>query len=429
MTEPTITCPSCSTEIKLTESLAAPLIRATREEYEAKIAQKDAELSKREAQLKAELDATEEARRSIDEQVREKLIAGRAAIAAEEAKKAAAALAAELQSKSQAVTELQGLLAERDQKLAEAQKEQAVLLRKQRELDDARRELDLTVEKRVQGSLTEIRQKAKIEAEDGLKLKVAEKEQQIASMQRQIEELKRKAEQGSQQLQGEVLELELEATLRAHFPQDVIEPVGKGEFGGDVLQRVIGPAGQPCGTILWETKRTKNWSEGWLAKLRSDQRTAAAELAVLVSKALPKDVETFGFLDAIWVTNFPFVVPLSVALRQSLMELASAKRAQDGQATKMELVYQYLTGPRFRHRVAAIVEKFSDMQSDLDRERKAMTRLWAKREAQIQGVIESTVGMYGDLQGIAGKAFQEIDGLAIPLLETHGAPSPADFSG
>ena len=148
-------------------------------------------------------------------------------------------------------------------------------------LDDAKRELDLTIEKRVQGSLTEIRQKAKIEAEEGLKLKVAEKGQQIASMQRQIEELKRKAEQGSQQLQGEVLELQLEATLRAHFLQDVIEPVGKGEFGGDVLQRVIGPAGQPCGTILWETKRTKNWSGGWLAKLRGDQRAAAAELAVL----------------------------------------------------------------------------------------------------------------------------------------------------
>jgi hypothetical protein len=422
MTDPTITCPSCSTEIKLTESLAAPLIRATREEYEAKIARKDAELSKREDQLRADLDAIEEAKRSIDEQVREKLAAGRAGIAAEEAKKATAALAADLQSKSKAVTELQQLVAERDQKLAEAQKEQAVLLRKQRALDDAKRELDLTVEKRVQASLTEIRQKAKFEAEEGLKLKVVEKEQQIASMQRQINELKRKAEQGSQQLQGEVLELELEAILRARFPQDVIEPVGKGEFGGDVLQHVIGPAGQTCGTILWETKRTKNWSDSWLTKLRGDQRIAGAELAVLVSKGLPKEVETFGFLDAIWVASFPFVVPLAVVLRQSLIELASARRAQEGQSTKMELVYQYLTGPRFRHRVTAIVEKFSDMQSDLDRERKAMTRLWAKREAQIQGIIESTVGMYGDLQGIAGKAFQEIDGLALPILETHEVP-------
>ena len=424
MTEPTITCPSCSTAIKLTESLAAPLIRATREEYEAKIARKDAEISKRETELKAQFDAVEHARQSIDEQVLEKLNEGRAAIAAEEARRAKAAAAADLQSKSKEITDLQELLAQRDEKLGEAQKEQAVLLRKQRELDDAKRELDLTVERRVQESVTEIRQKAKVEAEEGLKLKVAEKEQQIASMQRQIDELKRKAEEGSQQLQGEVLELELEAILRARFPLDAIEPVNKGEFGGDVLQRVIGPASLACGAILWETKRTKNWTDTWLAKLRADQRAAGAALAILISKALPKEVDTFGFVDGIWVADFAFVVPLAIALRQSLIEVAGARQAQEGQATKMELVYQYLTGPKFRHRVEAIAEKFTDMQADLDRERKTMTRLWAKREAQIQAVVESTVGMYGDLQGIAGKAFQEIEGLAIPLLETHPAASP-----
>jgi hypothetical protein len=359
----------------------------------------------------------ERAEQSIDEQVDERLKEGRAAIAVEESKKARVAAAAELQSKAKELSDLQELLAQRDAKLKEAQETQAKLLRKQRELDDAKRELDLTVEKRVQASLTEIRQKARMEAEESLKLKVAEKEQQISSMQRQIDELKRKAEQGSQQLQGEVLELELEATLRTHFPLDRIERVGKGEFGGDVLQGVTSPVGQACGALLWETKRTKNWADGWLAKLRADQRAAGAELAVLVSNALPKEVDTFGYVDGIWVTNFRFVVPLAIALRQSLIEVATARQAQEGQETKMELVYQYLTGPKFRHRVEAIVEKFSDMQADLDRERKAMTRLWAKREAQIHGVIESTVGMYGDLQGIAGKALQEIEELQIPLLE------------
>ena len=145
-------------------------------------------------------------------------------------------------------------------------------------------------------------------------------------------------------------------------------------------------------------------------------RIARVELAVIVSRALPKGIDTFGYVDGIWVTNVACVVPLAIALRQSLIEITGARQVQAGQATKMELVYQYLTGPKFRHRVEAIVEKFSDMQADLDRERRAMTRLWAKREAQIQGVIESTVGMYGDLQGIAGKAFGEIEGLAIPLL-------------
>ena len=238
-------------------------------------------------------------------------------------------------------------------------------------------------------------------------------------MQRTIEELKRKAEQGSQQLQGEVLELELEESLRSRFPFDNIEPVPKGEFGGDVVQSVVSPVGLSCGSILWESKRTKNWSDGWLAKLRGDQRVAKAEIAILVSQALPKDIETFGQADGVWVSAPLYSMPLVLALRQILIEVANSKQSQEGQQTKMEMVYDYLTGQRFRHRVEAIVEKFSDMQADLDRERKTMTRLWAKRESQIQGVIESTVGMYGDLQGIAGGAVQEIEGLEMPLIESE----------
>ena len=387
-TEPTITCPSCSTEIKLTESLAAPLIQATRQEYEAKIAQKERDVSARETALRDQQKAIDEARNSINEQVANKLKTEREAIAADEAKKAKLAAACDLEAKDKEVAELQEVLALRNAKLEEAQKAQADLIRKQRELDDAKRELELTVEKRVQGSLAEVRQKAKNEADDELKLKVTEREQQIASMQRQIDDLKRKAEQGSQQLQGEVLELKVEAMLQLNFPMDGIEPVGKGEFGGDVLQRVFSPTGKACGAILWESKRTKNWSDGWLAKLRGDQRAANAEIAVLVSRALPKGIETFGQVDGVWITDPRFAVPLVIALRQTLIEVANTRQAQAGQETKMELVYQYLTGPRFRHRVQAIVEKFSDMRADLDREKKAMTRLWAKREVQIQGVIE-----------------------------------------
>lgn len=281
--------------------------------------------------------------------------------------------------------------------------------------------MDLTVEKKVQASLDTVREKAKQDAEEGLKLRVMEKEEQIASMQRQIEELRRKAEQGSQQLQGEVQELELEATLRAGFPHDIIEPVPKGEFGGDVLQRVVNPSNQPCGSILWESKRTKNWTEGWLAKLREDQRKAKADFALIVSNALPKGVHSFDHVDGIWVTESRCAVPVAIALRQSLIEIAAARQAGEGQQTKAELVYRYLTGPSFRHRVEAIVEKFSEMQSDLDKERRSMTRLWAKREAQIRGVIEATAGMYGDLQGIAGKAFEEIDGIDLPMLIGDGA--------
>jgi hypothetical protein len=306
---------------------------------------------------------------------------------------------------------LQHVLQERDEKLAEAQKAHAELIRKQRELDDARRELDLTIEKRVQADLESARQKAKKEAEEELKLKVLEKDQTITAMQRQIEELKRRAEQGSQQLQGEVQELELEALLGTKFPRDTVQPVAKGEFGGDVLQRVLGPSGQSCGTILWECKRTKNWSDAWLPKLREDQRAAKGDIAVLISAVLPKEIETFGYLGEIWVAHPKVALPVAIALRQTLIEAAAARQAAEGQQTKMEMVYQYLTGPRFRQRIQAIVEAFSSMKDDLDREKKAITRQWAKREEQIDRVMQATVGMYGDLQGIAGRTLQEIEGL------------------
>lgn len=408
MSEPTIVCPNCQHEMKLTESLAAPLLQQTRHQFEQRLASKDREILAREAAVKEQQEAVAREKASVAEQVAATLKAEREKVAAEEAKKARLALSADLEQRARELKELQQVLEEKDAKLGEAQKVQAELLKKQRELDDAKRELDLTVEKKVQVSLLAVREKARQEAEDSLKLKVTEKEEQIASMQRQIEELRRKAEQGSQQLQGEAFELELESVLRAKFPRDLIEPVPKGEFGGDVLHRVVGPAGQVCGTILWETKRTKNWSDGWLAKLREDQRTARAEISLLVSNALPKGVETFDQVEGVWVTEPRCMVPVALALRQTLIELAGARQASEGQQTKMELVYQYLTGPRFRHRIEAIVERFTDMQTDLERERKAMTRLWAKREEQLRAVMDATVGMYGDLQGIAGRSMQEI---------------------
>ena len=417
MSEPKITCPNCRTDIKLTESLAQPLIEATRARYEQALSAKDAEVAKRETALRAMKDALEKDKAALQAEIADRVAQERVKIAAQEAEKAKRLSAADLSEKTKQLADLQDVLREREAKLADAQKAQAELIRKQRELDDAKRELDLTVEKRVQDSLTDVRQKAKQEAEDALKLKVLEKEETISSMQRQIEDLKRRAEQGSQQLQGEALELELENLLRTRFSRDLIEPVAKGEFGGDVLQRVYGPQDQPCGTILWESKRTKNWSDLWLPKLRGDQRTAKAEFALLVTNALPKNVEAFDLIDGVWVAEPRCAIPVAIALRQSLIELATARDAKKGQQTKMELVYEYLTGPRFRHRVEAIVEKFTDMQLDLDRERKWMTKQWAKREQQIRIVVEATAGMYGDVQGIAGQALDEIEALTLPMIE------------
>ncbi|HKX52598.1 MAG TPA: DUF2130 domain-containing protein [Nitrosospira sp.] len=418
--EPIITCPKCRTEIPLTESLAAPLIAATRKQFEQQLLQKDNEIARREHGVQEKEKEIAEARRTLENQVAEQvaaqLNAERSRVIAEESRKAKLASAAELESKIRELADLQEVLKGRDEKLAAAQKTQAELLKKQRELDDARRELELTVEKRVQEGLAEIQIRAKREAEEGLKLKVMEKDQMIASMQQKIEELMRKAEQGSQQLQGEVQELALENLLRAKFPFDSIEPVPKGEFGGDVLHRVICGGGQPGGTILWETKRTRNWSDLWLTKLREDQRSAKAEIAVIVSQTLPKGVETFELVEGVWVTHPKAALPVALILRHSLLELALARQSFEGSQTKTEMVYQYLTGPRFRQRVEAIVEAFSTMRDDLEKERKVIMKQWAKREEQIMRVMGATVGMYGDLQGIAGKSLQEIEGLELKSL-------------
>jgi hypothetical protein len=422
--EPSIVCPNCRTEIKLTETLAAPLIETVKRENEAKLRQKEAEIAKREAAIRTQAEAVKEAKETIDAQVAERLKGERTKVAAEEQKKAAAKFSLDLHHKDQLLEEQTKLANERAVKLEEAQKAQAEALRKGRELDDARRELDLTIEKRVGEKQTEIQERAKAEAEQAMQLKVQEREQTILAMQKQIEELKRKSEQGSQQLQGEVQELQLEALLRGSFPHDTITPVPKGEFGGDTIQLVATPFAQDCGKILWESKRTRNWSDGWLQKLRDDQRAAKADAAILVSQALPKSIDVFGQIDGVWITTPKCAIAVAMAIRHALIEVAMARKSGEGQQTKMEAMYHYLTGPRFRHRVEAIVEKFQDMQADLERERKAMQKSWAKREQQIQVIVQATAGMWGDMQGIAGRSLPEIAGLdfdGAEAIEDQGA--------
>jgi hypothetical protein len=420
--EPILRCPNCNHEIRLTESLAAPLLAETRQRFQEQLASKDAEMARKVEALRLEREQLAKAREQVEEQVSNRLAAERSQLIAAEAKKARDAAAANLQAKEAEAAELRRNLEVNNAKLAEAQQQQAELMRRQRALDDEKRELDLTVEKRVQESIGVIQIKARQEADEAARLRVAERDQTIESMARTIEELKRKAEQGSQQSQGEVLELELEVLLRGRFPSDLVEPVSKGELGADVVQQVNGSIGQAAGIILWESKRTKAWSDGWLAKLRDDQRRCGADVALIISQALPKHIEHFDLVDGVWVAHPRYALPVAVALRQTLIEISGSRLAQQGQQTKMEQVYQYLTGIKFRQRVEAVVEKFHDMREDLDKERKFMGRQWAKRETQILSVIESTVGMVGDLQAIAGKALPEIPSLDMPLLESSAEP-------
>jgi hypothetical protein len=421
MAEPTINCPKCNQEIKLTESLAAPLVEATRNRFEQLLAQKDIDVIQREKEIDLAEEKLVHAKQSLDDQVllkvKDQLIKERTRIIDEETKKAKRVVATDLAQKEKELTELQTVIEINQEKLAEAQSAQANTIKKERELDDARREIELTVEKGIRDKLIETRERAKREAEESLKLNIAEKDQTISSMQSKIEDLMKKADQGSQQLQGEVQELELEENLRREFSLDVIEPVPKGEFGGDVVQRVVSVSGQPCGMILWESKRTKNWSDGWLPKLREDQRAAKADIAVIVSQSLPKGLDTFQTIDGVCVTHPRLVLPVATLLRQLLIEVAQSRQAIQGQQAKTEMVYDYLTSSRFRQRIEAIVEAFSTMQTDLEREKKVITKQWAKRDEQINRVMKSTVGMYGDLQGIAGKSLQEIESLEMQLLE------------
>ena len=411
MTEPIIICPECNAEIKLTKALASPMIAVAKKELKERLEQKEAEISRREVAL-------ESGKEELESIVNSKVEEARKKISEDEKRKATRDANDIIAQHVEEIEEARARLAEKDAKLEVAQKEQANLLRKQRELDEEKRELDLTVEKKIQDGLGAAREKAQKDAEDLMGLRVREKEETIASMARQIEDLRRKAEQGSQQLQGEVQELQLEEVLKGQFPGDVVEPVLKGVHGGDIVHSVVSESGNLSGVILWESKRTKTWSNTWLPKLRDDQREAKADIAVIVSTTLPKDMDTlFTVIDGVWVCGPDVALALAAVMRDGLLRVANARAINRGMETKAEEIYQYLTGPQFKRRVEAIVEAFTMMKTDLDKEKKAIIKQWSKREAQIERVMQSTVGMYGDLQGIAGSSVQEVEGLEFAALE------------
>ncbi len=411
--EPELTCPSCNTKIKLTESLAAPLVAATEARFKDMMARKDAEVAERDAALKEREEGIRKQESHLEANIRSRVEAKQAELLAEAKKAADLAFKQKLAANEREKTDLQSIIDEKDKKLTEAQETQKAALKLQRELEDAKNEFDLNLEKQVNARLATVRNEAEKIAEDKLGMKLAEREQAIEGMKKTIEDLKRKAEQGSQQTQGEVLELKIEDLFRVKFPHDVIDPVAKGERGADILHRVNDPLGNHCGTIIWESKRTKNWSPGWLPKLREDQRDAKADVAVVISQALPDGVETFALVDEVWVVSPSVVLPFALMLRRSMVEVGLARQAKEGQSTKMELVYQYLTGPKFKLRVHAIIEAFRTMKEDLAKERRAIQKQWAKREAQLDNAAEATVGMYGDLQGIAGRSLPELDGVGL----------------
>lgn len=415
----TVICPNCKFEIEVTEVLSAQLRSQLQKEFEADIRKKEAAIAERETEVARAKAAVVSAEQDIDRRVSEQLGKERKQLSDEALAKARDQVTLELRDKDQQ-------LAEANTKLKAAQDAELAVRKERRELEEKAQSLELTLNRRLDEERAKIREAAKKEAADERLLKDAEKDKLISDLTRQIDDLKRKSEQGSQQTQGEVLELSLEGLLRQHFPIDEITPVPKGIHGGDVVHTVRDAAGTVCGIILWESKRTKSWSDGWLQKLRDDQRAAKAQIAILVSLELPKDVTTFRHIDGIWVTSVSTAISLAHALRAGMLEVAVAKRALDGRHDKMEVLYKYLSGAEFRHRIEGIVEAFVTLREDLEAEKRAMQRIWAKREKQLDRAVTQTTGMYGDLQGIIGLALAELPPL---YLESTAATENTSGNG
>ncbi len=408
MSEQVIICPFCHKEIPLTEAISRQIRAELQKEFEKGFKKKEEELLQKEEVLsKREKDLKEEVSRLVD--IEKKRIE-------EEAKKRAE------ETISLEMRDLKEQLLEKDQRLQESQRAELELRKQRRELEERHKSLELELSRRLDEERERIREEAAKEILEEHRLKDLEKDKKISDMLQQIEELKRRAEQGPIQITGEVLEMELEEVLRSRFPIDQIEAISRGKRGADLLQRVHTPSGLYCGTIIWEAKRTKGWNEGWIDKLKEDQREAKAEIAVLVTTAMPKEVEHFHLIDGVWVTNFSLFPCLAMALRTNLIQVANERRAAEGKHEKMEALYGYLSGSEFSQKVEAVINAFLSMKQDLEGEKAAMNRLWAKREKQIERVITNVSRLYGDMQGIIGASLPEIKSLEFKNLTESTEP-------
>ncbi len=381
MSEQTITCPKCGHEFPLSEAYST--------------------------QMKEEIAS---AIKHVEAEAAEKLEAEKKRIADEANKKAK-------EDAALAVQDLEEQLKEKDEKVKELANQELELRKKQRELAEKYKSTELEMARKLDEERDRIQADALKKADEEHRQQALQKDKIISDLTTQIGEWKRKAEQGSMQTQGEVVELELEEILKATFPLDDIKPVEKGMTGADVVQTVKNAVGQVSGTIIWESKQTKAWTEGWVAKLKDDQRAVKADIAIIMTSVLPKGVERFDRYNGVWVTDYASAIGLATALRAGLEEVCMVRQSTVGKNEKMEAIYEYLSGTQFRQKVEAIIEAFSGMQQDLDKEKRATQAMWAKRETQIGRVIDNTARMYGDLQGIIGASLPQIEALEMKELE------------
>ncbi|MEI6222135.1 MAG: DUF2130 domain-containing protein [bacterium] len=413
MSTQTIICTNCKHEIQLTEAIESQLRGEMKKEFDEQAKLKEKQFAEKEQVLLSREQKILESQQSLEQLVLQKVAVEREKVVEEVRKEATDAYALKFK-------DMRLQIEEKNKKIEDAQKHELELRKQQRELEEKGKGLELEMARKLDDERKKIWEDAAKKSSDEHRMKELEKEKQINDLLHQIDDLKRRAQQGSQQTQGEVLELELEELLRSNFPYDQIEPVAKGIRGADIIQKVFNTTGQHCGTIIWESKQTKSWSDGWVDKLKQDQREMSADVAVLLSSVLPKEVRNFGYVQGVWVTNYDSMLGLSTALRIQLVHVAAAKFASVGKNEKMEVLYSYLSGPEFRQRVEGIVEAFNTMRQDLDQEKRAMIKIWAKREKQIERVVNNTVRMYGSLHGIIGASLPQIESLEFEALEEGG---------
>jgi len=365
----TITCPFCKKSIPLTQALSHQIQEKYQKFYKKRLEEEKEKISQT---LKEEL--TKKVREEMQLQLKDKINE-----------------AEELRQQNKNLQE---------------QLLQLNRLIRQLKSENEKRQLEL--EKKLAQEQEKIRQEEQKRADEQYRLKILEQDKKLEDALKLAEEYKRKLEQGSQQLQGEVLELELENMLKKEFPYDEIKEVPKGVKGADVLQVVKNNYGKSCGTIIWESKRTKAWSDSWLTKLKEDQRLMKAEVAVIVSQILPDGVKNFTQKQGVWITSFDSIIGLALVLRQSLIELSMIKTSIVGRQEKKEILWNYLTSTEFRQRIEAVYDAYSQLMDDLRKEKDWFRKKWAKQEKNIDKVAENILGIHGDLQGIVGKSLPEI---------------------
>ncbi len=415
MSNSNITCPNCGHSFSSDEAIAKHIEEKYQKEYAQKnnefIAQqqkKSAELKKRQEEIENKQKEFEEAKEKARLEYAQKLKEEREKIQLESKIKADMEAKESVEIK---IKQMEADLLKKKEENKELQLKEVEFLKKENELKERHEKIELEVEKKILEGKKKTEEEMLIKISEKFDLKEKEYQKQIEDAKKSAEDMKRKMEQGSMQLQGEVQELAIEDELRQAFPFDRVDEVSKGIRGADCIQTIINQSQQECGKIIYESKRTQNFGGDWIEKLKSDMLSAGADIAVLISQTLPKDQKTFAMINGVWVCSYQEFKSLAMAIREGLIMVHATKGANENKGDKMQMLYSYLTGNEFRHQVEAIVEGFSSLKNELEREKRAMHRMWKEREKQIEKVIMNTVDLYGSVKGIAGSSVKSIDSL------------------